>query len=198
MSMDDRIPDGTAPASTDAKTTPAPAWTLQRRKIADLLEWPDNPRLLTKKGMADLTRSVAKFGCAEPLVVNTDNQIIGGHGRKKVLESMGVSEVDCYIPDRTLTKEECEECGIRLNQNIAGEWNFDTLANLWDVEKLKEWGFDEKALGLNLRDAPLKELEEDPFVKISVVYISMEDWLSWKNKIINFLNDNNINFRIEE
>jgi hypothetical protein len=178
---------------------PAIAWSLQRRPLSSLTEWPDNPRCLTTKGMADLKRSIEKFGCCEPLVVNTDGQIIGGHGRKKVIESLGIKEVDCYFPDRTLTKEECEECGIRLNQNIAGEWNFETLANLWPVETLTEWGFDEKELGIKLPKKISKEDFDDSLViKISIIYISAEDWLNWKNQIVNFLNDNNINHRIEE
>jgi DNA modification methylase len=125
---------------------PAIAWSLQRRPLSSLTEWPDNPRCLTTKGMADLKRSIEKFGCCEPLVINTDGMICGGHGRKKTLEAMGVAEVDCYVPERALDKKEFEELNIRLNQNISGEWDFDKLANVFDMAELTDWGFDEAQL----------------------------------------------------
>ena len=71
-------------------------WKTEKRKIKDLIEWKDNPRKLTKKGIDDLTKSIKKFGFAEPIIINTDNMICGGHGRKTVLVSLGVSEIDCY------------------------------------------------------------------------------------------------------
>jgi len=118
-------------------------WSLEKRKLSDLKEWERNPRVLNKEGIARLTQSIQKFGCCEPLVVNTDNSICGGHGRKKVLESLGVKEVDCYFPSRELTQEEFAELNIRLNKNIAGEFNFEMLAADYDMGFLKEIGFDE-------------------------------------------------------
>jgi len=84
-------------------------WHLEKRKLSELIEWEGNPRNLTEKGIKDLTKSIKKFGCCEPIVINTDNMICGGHGRKKVLEQLDVKEVDCYVPHETLTKEEFEE-----------------------------------------------------------------------------------------
>ena len=93
--------------------------------------------------MIDLKRSINKFGIAEPLVINLDNVICGGHGRKKILEELKIDEVDCYIPDRLLTDKEFEELNIRLNKNIAGEWDFNGLANEFEIEDLKDWGFED-------------------------------------------------------
>lgn len=117
-------------------------WHIESRKLSELKEWDRNPRILKEKGLEDLKASIDKFGLAEPIIINTDNQIIGGHARFKVLQGNGDKQCDCYVPNRTLTDKEVEELNIRLNANIAGEFNFDILANEWDVELLANWGMD--------------------------------------------------------
>ena len=90
-------------------------------------------------------------------IVNADsaNTIIGGHQRKHVLEASGVKEVECWIPDRELTGKEVEELNIRLNKN-TGAWDFDVLANEFELDDLLDWGFDKGELDLDLwaNDAP--------------------------------------------
>ena len=46
-----------------------------------------------------------------------------------------------------LTDKEVEELNIRLNKN-TGNWDFDALANRFEVPDLLEWGFDERELQL--------------------------------------------------
>ena len=90
-------------------------------------------------------------------IVNADsaNTIIGGHQRKHVLEASGVKEIECWIPDRELSDKEVEELNIRLNKN-TGSWDFDALANEFELDDLLEWGFDKGELDLDLwaEDAP--------------------------------------------
>ena len=141
-------------------------WHLEKRLLADLREWETNPRDLTIKGIADLRKSLEKFGCAEPLVINTDNVICGGHGRKKVLTMMGITEVDCYLPDRELTAAEFKELNIRLNKNIAGAFNMDILSNNFEVDDLKEWGFESTDLGFNIDKLPDEKEQKESGEKV--------------------------------
>ena len=94
-------------------------WELKKISIAELKEYDKNPRKFTSKGLADLKKSIEKFGVAEPLVVNNDYEIIGGHGRLATLKDLGVEFVDCYFPKKTLTKKQVEELNIRLNKKIV-------------------------------------------------------------------------------
>jgi len=55
--------------------------------------------------------------------------------------------VECWYPSRLLTDKEVEELNIRLNKN-TGNWDFDALANGFEVPDLLEWGFDERELQL--------------------------------------------------
>lgn len=61
-------------------------WTLVKRKISNLKLYEFNPRDITEKGLEDLKKSIDKFGLAKPIVINTDNIIIGGHARYLVLK----------------------------------------------------------------------------------------------------------------
>ena len=127
-------------------------WTLRSFRLDELTDYYKNPRSLSEKEFKQLKTSLDKFGMIDKPIVNADsaNTIIGGHQRKKILETlMGVApdfEVDVRVPDRELTIDESRELNVRLNKNVA-EWNTDILANNFDMGDLKEWGFEDFELG---------------------------------------------------
>lgn len=117
-------------------------WTTERRKIGDLREWERNPRQLSRHDAEHLNISLTKFGVADPLVINADGQLIGGHMRRRVMLQNGSKPgdlVDVRVPSRQLSEEEAAELAIRLNR--GGSWDFDALANNFEMEELQEWGF---------------------------------------------------------
>ncbi len=122
-------------------------WILEKRKIRDLYANHKNPRRLSKKDAEQLEKSLDKFGLCEPIVINPDGAIIGGHQRIRVLKKMGHTEVEVYVPDTALSEAEEAELNIRLNKNL-GDWDFDVLANCWDASELVEWGFSMEELHL--------------------------------------------------
>jgi len=122
-------------------------WTTQKRKISELNPAKYNPRQLTEKQMQDLSVSLEKFNLADPIVINANNTIIGGHQRINILKAKYGNnglEVDVRIPNRLLTQDEEVELNLRLNKNL-GEWDLDALAN-FDEELLKDIGFESKEL----------------------------------------------------
>jgi DNA modification methylase len=124
------------------------SWTLKKIKLADLKDYGKNPRSLNEKQKNDLKKSLDKFGLIDKPIVNTDNVIIGGHQRVHVLQDTSEKEIECWFPDRTLKEKEVEELNIRLNKN-TGEWDFDILANEWEVDDLCLWGFSNSELGID-------------------------------------------------
>src|SRR5271170_7199079 len=132
-------------------------WHLEKRLIKDLRPHPKNPRQLTKDQERHLSISLEKFGLAEKIIINTDNMIIGGHQRIQILKKNKEKEVECWVPDRQLTEAEADEFCIRLNRN-HGDFDFDKLANEWEVPDLLDWGF--RPEELELIDADEIESEE--------------------------------------
>ena len=129
-----------------------PTWTTEQRALGDLREWERNPRELSEHDAKHLARSIEKFNLADPLVINQDGQIIGGHQRKRVMLANGYAVgdlVDVRIPSRQLTEREAEELNLRLNRN-AGSWDWDILANEFEVADLLDWGF--SAFDLEMHD----------------------------------------------
>lgn len=119
-------------------------WKTEKRKIEELRPWEKNPRKFNEKQKIRLKESLEKFNLAEPIIINKDGTVIGGHFRLKVLKEMGVEEVDVRVPDRLLSEKEVEELNLRLNKNL-GEWDWDLLAN-FDEELLKNVGFEDEEL----------------------------------------------------
>lgn len=116
-------------------------WRTETKKISELTPADYNPRKLSDKSEKDLKKSLNKFNLADPIVINTDNKIIGGHQRIKVLIKKGVDEVDVRVPSRKLTEAEEKELNLRLNKNL-GEWDFDLLKD-FDKDMLLDVGFDD-------------------------------------------------------
>ncbi len=122
------------------------AWKTEKRRIQDLISSEYNPRQASEKETADLGKSLSKFNLAAPLIINTNNHIIGGHFRLHLLKEKGITEIDVRVPDRLLTEGEEKELNLRLNKNL-GAWDFDLLGN-FDEQMLKDVGFIDFDLGL--------------------------------------------------
>lgn len=117
-------------------------WKLERKKIKDLHKYPKNPRSLTKEQFRHLKNSLDKFGLIDKPIINLDGTIIGGHQRIEVLKKKGEKEIECWIPDTELSNRDVEELNLRLNRN-SGSWDWETLANEFEIPDLIEWGFSE-------------------------------------------------------
>ena len=115
-------------------------------KIAKLSEVklnPNNPRLIKDDKFKKLVQSIKDFPEMleiRPIVVNKDMIILGGNMRYKACKEAGLKEIPIIIADN-LTEEQQREFLIKDNTS-GGEWDFEMLANEWDVEQLEEWGLD--------------------------------------------------------
>jgi ParB-like chromosome segregation protein Spo0J len=129
------------------------SWKLISVKLRDLKKHPKNPRRLTSIQAAQLTKSLDSFGLIEKPIINQNMMIIGGHQRIALLKKQGTKELECWYPDRLLEEKEVEELMIRLNR--GGSWDYDALANSFEVPDLLDYGFNpEELLG------SMEEIEE--------------------------------------
>jgi len=89
-----------------------------------------NPRKTLKpkdKEYQKIKNSIEEFGYVEPIIVNKDMTVIGGHQRINVLKDLGYNEIEVIIIDIDKTKEKA--LNIALNK-ITGEWDNSKLADL--------------------------------------------------------------------
>ena len=147
-----------------------------------------NPRQISTKQYKDLKESIEKFTLCDPIIVNQNgNVVIGGHQRLKVCKELKYDKVDCVILD--LTKEEERELNIRLNKS-GGEFDLDILANEVEIEELKDWGFKEIDLGLNI-----DKIEEDK--QDNYIITITEDDISKANELYKELKDRGLKVKIK-
>lgn len=110
-----------------------------------------NPRKQLKEGDSEyekIKNSIAEFGFVEPIIVNADMTIIGGHQRFSVLQDLGYTEVECVVVDVDKTKEKA--LNVALNK-ISGEWDFQMLSKLLD--ELQQENYNVEFTGFDLSEA---------------------------------------------
>jgi DNA modification methylase len=132
---------------------------MQKVKLSDIRPNPNNPRVIKDDKFKKLVKSIQDFPQMlelRPIVVNDEMIVLGGNMRLKALEHLGIKET-YIIKASDLTQKQEQEFIIKDNVGY-GEWDWDQLANEWDVEDLDEWGLD-----LPLDFVKELEAEEDDF-----------------------------------
>ena len=132
---------------------------MQKVKLSDIRPNPNNPRVIKDDKFKKLVKSIQDFPQMlelRPIVVNDEMIVLGGNMRLKALEHLGIEET-YIIKASDLTDKQEQEFIIKDNVGY-GEWDWDQLANEWDVEDLDDWGLD-----LPLDFVKELEAEEDDF-----------------------------------
>ena len=103
-----------------------------------------------------IKRSIQEFGYVDPIIVNKDFTVIGGHQRLEVLKELGFAAIECVVIDLPKTQEKA--LNVALNK-ISGEWDIEKLNELLgDLSK----DFDLAVLGFeNATEKPNGFLEEE-------------------------------------
>lgn len=120
---------------------------MKKYKIEELIPATYNPRKnLTPEDneYQKIKRSIEEFGYVEPIIINKDKTIIGGHQRLNVLRDLGYKEIDVIEIDIDKTKEKA--LNVALNK-ITGEWDMDKLGSL--LNELNDEQFDLKLTGFD-------------------------------------------------
>jgi ParB-like chromosome segregation protein Spo0J len=116
-----------------------------------------NPREISKAEYNRLKEDIQEKGILQPIIVNThkgrEGIIVGGHQRYNIAAELGIEILPCIEVDYDYDKE--VETNIKLNK-LGGKFDKDKLANWFDLDALKEWGFKSIDFGFNLDKLPEK------------------------------------------
>lgn len=102
----------------------------ERRRLQSLIAAEYNPRrALTPEDSEyqKIKRSIEEFGYVDPIIINDDGTIIGGHQRCTVLMDLGWDEAEVVVV--SLDKQKEKALNIALNK-ITGEWDELKLKDL--------------------------------------------------------------------
>lgn len=145
--------------------------------VDELRPYDGNPRTHSSTQVAELARSIERFGFAAPVLAERDGTVIAGHGRLEAAKLLGMQRVP-VVRLHHLTPEQAR--ALRLADNRLAElseWDEELLARElgeladlkidldglgWDDDRLRE------LLGLELEpEPPAPELEDAPRVLIT-------------------------------
>jgi hypothetical protein len=143
-------------------------WVTERVSIDKLKPWKDNPRDTDEENVKYLKESFDEFGFAGVIVTNKDYTICGGHKSLECLIEGGDKEVDIKRPTKKLNEEQFKRLNYRLNQNIAGKWNKDKLAELFSPTEIVELGNNQEHLAI------FKQINDMNTVDNSMIELSKE------------------------
>lgn len=104
---------------------------------------PNNPRICKDHKFKQLVQSIQAFPQMlelRPIVIDENNMVLGGNMRLKACIEAGLTDVP-VIHANNLTQEQKKEFIIKDNLGY-GEWDFDLLANEWELQQLDDWGLD--------------------------------------------------------
>jgi DNA modification methylase len=116
---------------------------IKKVSISKVKANPNNPRLIKDDKFFKLVKSIQEFPQMldiRPIVVNDDMIVLGGNMRLKACKEAGLKEVPIIMAS-DLTQDQQREFIIKDNVGF-GEWDWEDLANNWNVDELSEWGLD--------------------------------------------------------
>jgi DNA modification methylase len=143
---------------------------IEKVNIKLVKENKNNPRYVVDSKFKKLVKSIKEFPEMlekRPIIVDEKMIVLGGNMRLKACQSAGLFEI--YIHKAIgWTEKQKQEFIIKDNVGF-GDWDWDILANEWDVKELNDWG-----LNLPEFDEIQLEAEEDDYtepeqIKVDVV-----------------------------
>tara|TARA_R100000995_G_C3438174_1_gene101929 strand:+ start:218 stop:796 length:579 start_codon:yes stop_codon:yes gene_type:complete len=166
---------------------------IKKVKITEVKKNPDNPRLIKDYKYKKLVKSIKDFPEMlelRPIIVDEKMVILGGNMRYRASVDAGLSDVWIKVAEN-LTEEQKKEFIIKDNSNF-GEWDWDLLANEWDVKALNDWGLDMPSVYFDNDEEPQfdeQELDEDldkyinNNIKQIVLYYNTQDYEKMQEKL---------------
>lgn len=154
-----------------------------------------NPRKKLKAGDKEyekIKNSILEFGYVEPIIVNYDMTVIGGHQRLTVLKDLGYTEVQCVVV-HIEDEHKVKALNIALNK-ITGAWNEQLLADLLvDLQSVDFntdlTGFEAPEIEQLFSKVHNKDIKEDDFdveeeLKNPPISRKGDIWLMGRHRVI--------------
>jgi hypothetical protein len=137
---------------------------------------PNNPRIIKDDKFAKLVKSIQDFPDMlnkRPLVCYTDTDgqfvVLGGNMRLKAAKECKLKEIPIILADEWTAEQRAE---FLIKDNVGfGEWDWEQLANEWDVQQLEDWGLDVPGFDIDAdklsEDFTLPDGDKAPFQQMT-------------------------------
>lgn len=152
-----------------------------QRRVGDLKLDFGNPRKIKKQKREDLEESLEKYGDFDIIVINEQNQVIGGNQRVTILQRKNPDTiVDCKMLIGYTTAE-LKYVNIKLNSH-AGEWDLDELGG-WTADLMGSFKLDLEKPPKPVEDRSIKEMEPIHYEQYDYVLIACRNELDYNDLV---------------
>jgi len=155
--------------------------------INDIKLNPNNPRFIKDERYQKLKKNMQEFPKMmklRPIIIDDDGMIIGGNMRYLAMKDLGYKDIPegWVVKASGLTEEERKRFIIADNVEL-GEFDYDKLANEWEMTELQDWGIELPEMEIEKEeddfdvDKAIEEVKE-PITKIGDI------WQLGKNRVM--------------
>jgi len=95
--------------------------------LKKLKGWDKNPRIISAQQLRALTANIERYGIVDPIIVDQNNLVVGGHQRLQACKTLGLSTVP--VIRLRLNARDYKTLNLARNR-ISGEWDTEKLAPL--------------------------------------------------------------------
>lgn len=152
-----------------------------KRRVGDLKLDFGNPRKIKKQKREDLEESLEKYGDFDIIVINEQNQVIGGNQRVTILQR---KDPDMIIDCKMLvgyTVAELKYVNIKLNSH-AGEWDLEELGD-WTADLMDSFKLDLEKPEKPIEERNIKEMEPIHYEQYDYVLIACRNELDYNDLV---------------
>ncbi len=116
-------------------------------EIDKLIPYVNNARTHSQEQVNKLRGSLREFGFVNPVIIDSDNNVIAGHGRLMAAKEEGLTEVPCVLVDY-LTEAQ-KKAYILADNRYAQDAGWDEEMLRVEIEALEGMDFDVSLTGFN-------------------------------------------------
>lgn len=115
--------------------------------ISKLIPYVNNARTHSQEQVNKLRGSLREFGFINPVIIDTDYNVIAGHGRLMAAKEEGIEEVPCVLVD--YLSEAQKKAYIVADNRYAQDADWDEELLKLEIEALEGMDFDVSLTGFN-------------------------------------------------
>jgi len=162
---------------------------LPRIALSSLTLNPDNPRSLSQEVFETLKESIERdpeFMALRPLVIDEHRMILGGNQRYRAMQALGMTTIpEAWVKDGSNLSAAAKRRFILIDNSpkgMSGMWDFEILANTYELDELHKMGFADWELGISIDELDphdewkgMPEFKNEDKTAFRSIIIHMED-----------------------
>ena len=150
-----------------------------KRRVGDLKLDFGNPRSIKKQKREDLEESLENYGDFDIIVINEQDQVIGGNQRVKIFQKKNPDMiVDCKMLVGYKVAEQ-KYVNIKLNSH-AGEWVLEELGD-WTADLMGSFKLDLQTEKKSIDERSIKDMEPIHYEQYDYVMIVCRNELDYND-----------------